>query len=114
MHKILLLSPNDIELCKKKNDEQNQLAFAIMLGYFKTYVKFPAINKNEISQKLISQISFELNISIVEIAGFEWGERLTKRFRQQIRNYLGYREATNNDSNQFIEIFQDFNVLPYH
>jgi len=103
MHKILLLSPNDIELCKKKNDEQNQLAFAIMLGYFKTYVKFPAINKNEISQKLISQISFELNISIVEIAGFEWGERLTKRFRQQIRNYLGYREATNNDSNQFIE-----------
>ena len=24
MHKILLLSPNDIELCKKKNDEQNQ------------------------------------------------------------------------------------------
>ncbi len=111
MHKILLLSPNDIELCKKKIDEQNQLIFAIMLGYFKTYVKFPTINKNEISKKLISQISFELNLSIVEITGFKLGERLAKRFRQQIRNYLGYREATNDDAKQFIEYLMK-EILP--
>jgi hypothetical protein len=36
MYKILF-SHDDIELCKKKIGKQNQLAFAIMFGYYRSW-----------------------------------------------------------------------------
>jgi hypothetical protein len=110
MYKILF-SYEDIELCKKKLDDKNIMVFAIMLGYFKTHMKFPASNAVTVSQKLILQISSELNIDLIDIVDFDWRGRLAKRFRQQIRNYLGYRESTDNDSKQFIEYLMK-EILP--
>ena len=54
-------------------------------------------------ERLILQMSAELDIAPREIKDFKWEGRTAKRFRQEIRNYFGYREATDNDSKQFIE-----------
>ena len=80
MYKILF-SHDDIELCKKKIGKQNQLAFAIMFGYYRSYIKFPAPIEGIVSQKLILQISTELNIASIELASFKWEGRTAKRFR---------------------------------
>ena len=84
-----------------------------MLGYFKMYMKFPASNEDLVSQKFMSQISDELNIDFVDIANFDWGGRLAKRFRYQIRNYLGYREATDSDAKEFMKHLMT-EILPRH
>lgn len=100
MHETLLLSSDDIKLCNRKNSIQNKVLFGVILGYFKTYMKFP---DNKLPTKLILQIVAELNVTVADISGFERDMRSAKRFRQQIRKHLGYREAIDSDSGEFID-----------
>jgi len=111
MNNIFTLSENDIEICNKKIGDLNKLAFGIILGYFKIYVNFPSSEK-ELSRELIIQISCELNISAIHIESFDWNGRTSKRFRQQIRDYLGYREPKDDDSKQFTSYLID-TILPH-
>jgi hypothetical protein len=107
---MLLLSEQDIELSRKKIDDQNKLLFGFMLGYFKTHMNFPS-SAEEFSEDLIIQICCELKIAPTQIGNFNGDSRVTKRFRKQIRDYLGYREPKSDDSNKFIRYLIE-NILP--
>jgi hypothetical protein len=63
-----ILSLKDLNLCKKKNSKSNQLAFGIMLGYFKEHIQFPYGKEFSISAQLILQISKDLEIDPMHIA----------------------------------------------
>lgn len=107
---MLILSDKDIELCNKKRDNHNKLLFGLMLGYFKTHINFPSSDK-ELSRELTIQISSELNEPLTFLENIDWGNRITKRFRKQIRIYLGYREPNSKDSEEFIKYLVE-KILP--
>lgn len=106
MEEERLLSPKDIEVCKKKADSTNQLAFGIMLTYFRKNIRFPS-DESLISFRIISQVSLELKIDMSLILFFDWSGRNAKKYRSEIRKYLGYREATNADVPVFIDYVVD-------
>jgi len=109
-----ILSLKDLNLCKKKNSKSNQLAFGIMLGYFKEHIQFPYGKEFSISAQLILQISKDLEIEPMHIATFDWDGRTAERYRQTIREYLGYRVANIQDIALAINYLVD-NVIPrYH
>lgn len=99
----MLLSSEEIRKCKRKIDVRNQITFGVMIAYFKTYIKFPSNKNHLVSSKLISQVIDELEINESNIVNFEWEGRTVERYRGEIRLFLGYREAINNDSKQFIK-----------
>jgi hypothetical protein len=106
----MILSEKDIELCNKKRDNHNKLLFGLMLGYFKTNINFPSSDK-ELSRELTIQISSELNTPLTFIENLDWSDRITKRFRKQIRVHLDYREPNSKDSEKFIKYLVE-EILP--
>tara|TARA_B100002003_G_C14095613_1_gene526985 strand:- start:855 stop:1280 length:426 start_codon:yes stop_codon:yes gene_type:complete len=111
MDKRIAFSLYDIELCKKKLGNCNQLAFGVMLAYCKIYTKSPYIEEQPIPSWLISSIAEELNVEPQNLAGFNWNGRTAKRFRSEIREYLGLREPTDHDATAFIEYLRN-DILP--
>lgn len=103
MNEYNLLSQEDIRLCQSKIGSVNQLAFGVMLIYFKIYIRFPAFNIDPIPVQLIKTVSAALELTQDNILDFDWGSRTTKRFRNNIREYLGYRESTDEDSLSYID-----------
>lgn len=86
------LSLEDINLCKRKKGKTKQLTFGIMLVYFKEYVQFPS-KATPISIQLLLQVATYLDIDPIDITSFDWSVRTGERYRQDIRQYLGYRIA---------------------
>ena len=68
-----------------------------MLGYFKEHIQFPYCKEFSISAQLILQISKDLEIDPMHIATFDWDGRTAERYRQTIREYLGYRVSNIQD-----------------
>jgi TnpA family transposase len=108
-----LLSPEDIILCRKKAEVSNQLMFGIMLNYFRKNIKFPFADETYISPELIIQTAFELDINQDGSLDFAWNSRTCKRYRNEIRIYLEFREATDSDAPKFIEHLIS-EILPHH
>ena len=94
---IYNLSLEDISLCKTKNTNSNQLALGIMLSFFKIHTKFPLTEEITIPPQLILQVASNLNIDPVLIGTFDWSGRNAKKYRQDIRQYLGYHVANTKD-----------------
>ena len=107
------LSLEDFNFCNTKSGERNQLAFGIMIAYFRTYVRFPSSEEKPISKRLLSSVASELGIEQSIIADFDWNSRTSERYRQDIRKYLGYRTANNDDVSMFTE-YLITNILPHH
>lgn len=101
------LDDDETRICQTKKGQQNKLAFAFMLKYFQIEGKYPK-NIKSIDITLIKCIANQLMIDPNCIKDFDWGSRSIKRFRQEIRNHLGFREATLEDGltlkNWLIEI----------
>ena len=64
------LSLEDVSLCKTKNAKSNQLAFGVMLSFFKIYTQFPLDKEFTISSQLILQVANNLGIDPVFIVTF--------------------------------------------
>lgn len=92
-----LLSLDDFNLCNTKTGKMNQLAFGVMLSYFRSYIQFPSPEEQPVSLRLISAIAEDLDIEASVLSQFNWGGRTAERYHQDIRKYLGYRQANNND-----------------
>ena len=90
------LSLEDLSLCQTKKGKTNQLVFGIMLVYFKEYIQFPSNKVSTISTQLLLQVAKHLDIDPIHIS-FEWNTRTVERYRQDIREYLGYRVANAGD-----------------
>lgn len=82
-----------------------------MLSYFRIYIKFP--EDKPIPLKLISEVALELDIDPSIISDFDWRSRTCERYRQEIRNYLGYRTGNNDDIKAFTEHLIK-NILPHN
>ena len=105
------LSLEDLSLCKTKRTQVGQLIFGIMLVNFKQHAKFP--NGEEISAQLILQVAKDLDISPIQISTFDWLGRTAKKYRQDIRGYLGYRIFTMQDSTNIIDYLVK-QLIPRH
>ena len=58
------LSLEDVSICKTKNAKSNQLAFGVMLSFFKIYTQFPLDKEFTISSQLILQVVNNLGIDL--------------------------------------------------
>jgi TnpA family transposase len=85
------LSLEDIELCKTKKSKTNQLSFGVMLIFFREYAQFPNEDESAISTQLIVKVAKDLGVDPIYIKTFDWLGRNAKEYRQNIRQYLGYR-----------------------
>ena len=107
------MSLEDIAICNTKTGASNRLAFGVMLNYFRSYIRFPSVEVKPISIKLISTIALQLDIEESFSSNFDWSSRTSERYHQDIRKYLGYRKANDNDGIIFTEyLIKD--ILPKH
>lgn len=105
------LSLEDLRLCKTKRTKTGQLVFGIMLAHFKCNTIFP--DDKEISSQLILEVSKDLDIPAIQIVSFDWQGRNAKKYRQDIREYLGYRISTIQDTTNIIEYLVN-QLIPRH
>lgn len=107
------LSLEDLTLCKKKKGKTNQLTFGIMLVHFKKHIQFPSNKGNTISTQLLLQVAKHLDIDPIHVMSFDWNARTGERYRQEIRQYLGYRVTNAEDIALTINYLVD-NLIPRH
>src|SRR5579872_1328731 len=97
---IFNLNDDELTLARKKNSDKNRLGFAVLLKYFQFESRYPKHIKF-IDPLMLNTISNQLNISPSMINKFDWEGRSTERFRQEIRECIGYRKVTSNDIHNF-------------
>ena len=97
---IYNLSDDELILTKTKNTDKNRLGFAVLLKYFQLESCYPKHIKF-IDPLMLNTIANQLNILPSMINQFDWEGRSTKRFRQEVRELLGYRKVTSNDMHDF-------------
>jgi len=102
MEEIVVLSAEEINACEKKTGSRNKVAFGVMLQYFKSNIKFPSADNAPLQRKLTSQIIKDLDLEEEASLSFEWDGRTAERYKGEIRVLLGYREASDRDSDEFI------------
>lgn len=103
------LNDDEIALAKNKNSDKNKLGFAVLLKYFQLENHYPKHIKY-IDPFMLNTIANQLNISTSVISQFDWEGRSTERFRQEIRELLGFRKATLSDIPDF-KVWLDKNVF---
>lgn len=81
---------------------KTRLPFAVMLKFFRLENRFP-INGDNISSEMTQVISLQLNAKLTLLDKHDWENRTSERFRQEIRKYFGYRQATIDDSERLID-----------
>lgn len=96
MINIFNLNDDELSRAKVKNTNKNKLGFAVLLKYFQLESHYPKHIKF-IDPLMLNSIANQLNILSSCIGNFDWEGRSTRRFRQEIRELLGYREATLQD-----------------
>lgn len=109
------LSLEDLTLCKNKKGETNQLTFGVMLVYFKKHAQFPSNKTNIISAQLLLQVAKNLDITSAHVTAFDWNisMRTEERYRQDIRQYLGYHVANTEDAALVIDYLVDNLISRY-
>jgi len=101
-----LLSSEEVAFCLTKNGSLNQSACAIMLGYFKTHIRFPLAKEISPFLNQFSKNMKEIDLQEKNVFDFDWKGRTAERYRNNIRKLLGYREVTDKDSLIYIEYLQ--------
>ncbi len=90
------LVPDDLELLANKTGP-TRLGCAIFLKYFQYEGRFPAV-RQDIPRAVVDYIARQLKVPADLLAQYDWEGRTIKLHRMQIREHLGYREATTADS----------------
>lgn len=88
------LSGEEKNNIREKRAPHNQIIYAILLKYFECERRFPdpLIENFDFAHKILTE---QLEIPFEKLI---WpSERTVKRFRANIRNFLGYREITHQD-----------------
>lgn len=57
MNEEIIFSTEEYNCCKNKKGSSNQIAFGIMLAYFKYNIKFPLINDTSLPSMLVSAVA---------------------------------------------------------
>lgn len=86
------LLPNELGLLIQRTDS-NRLGFALLLKFFQSTGRFPQ-QRQEIPTSVVRYVAKQLNLSPSSYANYDWQGRTIKLHRAQIREFLGFREAT--------------------
>lgn len=105
-----LILPQEQKLIATKAGT-NQLGFALLLKFFQNEGRFPKSTK-EITPIVINYVAKQVGLSPKEFANYEWQGRTIEYHRSQIRNFLGFREITVEESEQIIDWLSK-NVVAY-
>ncbi len=81
-----------------------RLGFAVLLKFFQLEGRFPYA-KNEIPAPVIAFIAKQVGVPTAEYLQYDWGGRTIKQHRAQIRDALGFREATLQDAEELLSTF---------
>lgn len=98
---LLALDSEELLWAKSKYLDQNQLAFAIMLKYFQIRGQH-LTQTDKLPEILIVTLANQLAIAPKKLEKFDWKGITAKRFRQEIRDFLGYRKANAQDKEHLI------------
>ncbi len=107
---IYNLNDDELILSKKKNSDKNRLGFAVLLKYFQLENHYPKHIKF-VDPLMLNTISNQLNILPSVIKHFDWEGRSSERFRHEIREFIGYRIATEADICN-LKLWLSKNVFP--
>jgi hypothetical protein len=107
---LFILDTEELALIQSKSTVDNHLAFAVMLKFFQLEGRYPT-QADGLSETMIGSLSVQLNCSHANLSNYNWMSRTAKRFRQEIRILLNYKEATATDSDQLVQWLME-KVLP--
>lgn len=102
MFTLPLLSQEEISWCKTKVGAPNQLAFGLMIAYFRSFVMFPSEEDTDSIQHLVAMVGASLKLENTTSLEFQWSGRTAKRFRKEIREHFGYQEPSNEEGEKLM------------
>jgi len=73
-----------------------RLGFAVLLKFFELEARFPR-HAGDLPQAAVDYVAAQVKVDPGEMAKYDWAGRTIKYHRGQIRDALGFREATRND-----------------
>jgi hypothetical protein len=94
------LGPNELELLANKSGA-TRLGFAVLLKAFTLEGRFPR-QKHDVPGVVIVHIANQVNVAADLYPRYEWSGRTIEYHRAQIREFLGFREATVQDGNELV------------
>jgi TnpA family transposase len=92
--------PHDRKLLGNKSGP-TRLGFAVLLKYFQYEGRFPQ-HPREVPSEIVTYIAQQLDLETESWSDYDWYGRAIKYHRAQIRQELGYREATVADGEALI------------
>ena len=105
------LTLSDRELAQTTKTEAGPLGFALLLKWFQYEGRFPS-HRIEVPSVLLVYLAQQLAIPVERFSTYEWNGRTMERHRAQIREFLGFREATVADA-QGLTAWLLEHVLPH-
>jgi hypothetical protein len=102
------LNPADLALVRNKRRDGNRLGFAILLLHFRTHGRFPRA-ESELDPEVFADVMAQLGIASTPIP-LMVTDRTVERHRAEIRELLGFREATVADAKALTEWLRDHAV----
>jgi TnpA family transposase len=96
------LLPHDLALVDTATTPSNRLGFAVLLAWFQHEGCFPT-HAHEIPPPVLSFLAKQVVVSPDAILVYDWEGRTAERYRAQIRQALGVREATVADAEALME-----------
>src|SRR5712691_4929695 len=103
------LAPNELELLANKTGA-TRLGFAVLLKAFRVEGRFPR-QKHDVPGVVIVHVANQVNVAADLYPRYEWSGRTIEYHRAQIREFLGFREATVQDGAELVTWLAD-RVLP--
>jgi hypothetical protein len=103
------LAPKELELLANKTGA-TRLGFAVLLKAFVFEGRFPR-QKHDVPGAVIVQVANQVNVPADLYPSYEWSGRTIEYHRAQIREFLGFREATVQDGAELVTWLAE-RVLP--
>jgi Domain of unknown function (DUF4158) len=94
------LAPNELELVGNKTGA-TRLGFAVLLKAFILEGRFPR-QKHDVPGAVIVHVANQVNVPADLRPRYEWSGRTIEYHRAQIREFLGFREATVQDGHELV------------
>ena len=103
------LNPDELGLLANKAGH-TRLGFAVLLKFFQCEARFPE-SRQEVAGGVVAHIARQVGVETQEYVRYDWDSRSIKYHRAQIREHLGFREATARDGED-LALWLSEQVLP--
>src|SRR3954463_1944614 len=91
------LHADELEMTSSARTPSNQLGFALLLKWFQYEGLFPK-RKQDVPLDIVEHLARQLGVEPGAFRDYVWQGRTVERHRAQIRQYLGFQEATVQDA----------------